>query len=75
MKIRGNRTYITVGVIAAVQIARAFDLITSEMAETATNLLLGGGLAFLRAGVKNVIWLPRPILRAGGEPSSAWLAR
>ena len=48
----GNRTYIVAALIALVNFARILEWITVEMADTLTSLLLGGGIAFLRAGVK-----------------------
>lgn len=49
--LKGYRTYITAAFIALVTFSKVCGWVTDEMADTLTNLLLGGGLAFLRAGV------------------------
>jgi hypothetical protein len=49
--LKGYRTYITAGIIAAVQIVEAFGLLPPGIGEILTNLSLGAGLGFLRAGV------------------------
>ena len=51
--LEGKKTYITGALIAVVAFARHLAWVTPEMADTITNLLLGGGLVFLRSGIAN----------------------
>ena len=50
---QGYRTYLTVTLIVIVQAAGSVDVFDAKTVILMTNLLLGGGLAFLRAGVAN----------------------
>ena len=49
----GRKTYLAAVAIAAIQFAQVMGWLTTEETQTATNLLLGGGLAALRMGVAN----------------------
>jgi hypothetical protein len=49
--LHGHKTYLTAGLIALTTFAKMMGWVTPDTADTATNLLLGGGLAFLRMGV------------------------
>ena len=49
----GYRTYITATLLGLTQAASAMAWITPETTTTLTNLLIGGGFVFLRAGISN----------------------
>lgn len=49
----GYRTYLIAALIGLTQASSVLGWITPEMTTTLTNLLVGGGLFFLRAGVAN----------------------
>ena len=51
MPLSGSKTYITAAAIAALQFAKMMGWVDSDTTETLTNLLLGGGLAFLRSSI------------------------
>ena len=50
---QGYRTYMTAALIGLTQAASIMGWITPEMTTTLTNLLIGGGFVFLRAGISN----------------------
>ena len=50
---KGYRTYMTAFLLGLVQAASAMEWITPEATTTLTNLLIGGGFVFLRAGISN----------------------
>ncbi len=47
---KGYRTYMTAALLGLVQAGSALGWISPETTTTLTNLLIGGGFAFLRAG-------------------------
>ena len=49
----GKKTYLTGGLLAVVALARHMEWITPELADSFTNLLVGGGLVFLRQSIAN----------------------
>lgn len=49
----GYRTIITAVLVGVINVAEMIGYIPKDTSQTLTNLLLGGGLAFLRLGVKN----------------------
>lgn len=51
MNLQGKKTYIVAVLMGLVAVGTQLGWITKEAAATIEALLLGGGLAFLRAGV------------------------
>jgi hypothetical protein len=49
----GYKTYIVAALLAALSIARYLGLINKETADALEALLIGGGLAALRAGINS----------------------
>lgn len=49
----GKKTYLTGGLLAVLALARHMEWVTPELADSLTNILVGGGLVFLRQGIAN----------------------